>query len=269
MQSSHVPVTSKSVLTVREQANLLSSFKSMRDIALKRSFPCPFNDCKYSFDLSRPDDATLHIARMHVSKKCMWCDESRFEWWNEAQRQRHLRQKHRDKLLTTLGVSNLKILSNDASGTVAISLTQTHSPVDEIAPEAQCKPKPTIQVVDPTCKSLEKPQLFSQPTFSPLTLSSASSEEYRPEFVGSDSESERGRSRRRQKKAAAQNMSGTARGPERRAASPDWNVVLGGPDPSFVPDNKYYCSKCLRRVPKVNRKRNVKQEPSPGEDYKV
>lgn len=268
-QSSHVPVTSKSVLTVREQANLLQSFKSMRDIALKRSFPCPFDGCKYLFDPSRPDDTKIHIAHMHVSKKCIWCDESHFEWWNEAQRQRHLRQKHRDKLLTTLGVSDLKILSNDASETVVIALTRTHGPVHEVSPDTRCNPKPNLQVAVPTVKSLEQPRLLSQPSFSPLTPSPASSEEYQPEFAGSDSESERGRSRRRQKKVAAQNMANTARGPERRSASPDWNAVLGEPDPSFVPDNKYYCSKCLRRVPKANHKRNVKQEPGTGEDYKV
>ncbi|OAR02855.1 hypothetical protein LLEC1_05810 [Akanthomyces lecanii] len=267
-QSSHVPVTSKSVLTVREQANLLQSFRSMRDIALQRSFPCPFDGCKYQFNPSRPDDAKIHIARMHVSKKCIWCDESHFEWWNEAQRQRHLRQKHRDKLLITLGVSDLKIISNDASETVSIQLVQSHGPVNEVVPDTQYNPKPEIRVVVPMANSLKQPRLLSQSSFSPLTPSPASSEDFRPEFAGSDSESERGRPRRRQKKVVAQNVEKAARGPERRAASPDWNVVLGEPDPSFVPDNKYYCSKCLRRVPKANRKRNVKHEQSTGEDYK-
>lgn len=399
-QSSHVPVTSKSVLTVREQANLLQAFKSMRDIALKRAFPCPFDGCKYSFDPCRLEDAQTHIEHVHVSKKCIWCDETHFEWWNETQRQRHLRQKHRDKLLATLGVTDPKILSSNGTETVAIALTQNGGLADEVATgntdsaaachlddffcdccgrdkrtftciyekdyheticrgekasandgvfcvecgdcdntqgqgracghqpsgtsgqfcilcgidtdrfshyadmhrsscrgqgsstrpfcphcgdrlwsnddtsdhqalisahRAQCNPTPKIQVI---VKSLDQPPP-AKPRPLPLEPSPASSEDYWPDVAASDSDSERGRPRKRQKKVAARNRKKAARGPERRPASPDWNVVLGEPDPTFVPDNKYYCSKCLRRVPKANRRRNAKQAPGTEEDYKV
>ncbi|TQV98437.1 hypothetical protein IF1G_02517 [Cordyceps javanica] len=62
---------------------------------------------------------------------------------------------------------------------------------------------------------------------------------------------------------------GEARCSGRRPASPDWNVVLGEPEPFFVPDNSYYCSKCLRRVPEASRRYNAKHAPDTGKEYSV
>lgn len=398
----NVPVTSKSVLNVREQANLLKAFKSMRDIAVKRTFPCPFNGCEFSFDLSHPENASTHIARQHVSKKCIWCDETHFEWWNEAQRQRHLRYKHRDKLLQTLGVTDPKILSSSSDETVVIALTQHECLAGEVAPDfgtdapapcrveifcdscgrdnrnftsiyekeyhertcqgqilgtkgqtfcadcgdynvdgqqgqnrvcghdpnraigqfcilcgidtsllgqfadlhrsscrghgsatrpfapccgrrlcsdddtsdrqaligahrGNCNPTSKIEVV---AKSQGQTPLTGTVP-SPIAPSPASSEDYHPDAESSDSEPERGRSRERQKKAVSKKNNKANKVPDRRPASPDWSHVLGEPDPSFVPDNSYYCSKCLRRVPKANRRRNGRKAVEIGEEYKV
>lgn len=79
---------------------------------------------------------------------------------------------------------------------------------------------------------------------------------------------ERGRSRKRQSPVERQK----AKGPSpfrRRPASPDWNVVLGEPDPSFVPDHGYFCSRCLRRVPEANRRHTAKQVSAVENEYKV
>ena len=83
-----------------------------------------------------------------------------------------------------------------------------------------------------------------------------------------DAETERGRPRSRiskgkqpvtpVKKARSslpktRNKRKANQGKRQRSPSPDWNKELGEPDPGFVPDNSYYCSKCLRRVPKSTR----------------
>lgn len=76
-----------------------------------------------------------------------------------------------------------------------------------------------------------------------------------------DAGAERGRPQKQAKKRASAVKKRKEKAVEdthrRRAPSPDWAVVLGDPDPSFVPDNNYYCSKCLRRVSKPNRRRNA------------
>ncbi|KAJ6786808.1 hypothetical protein PWT90_03859 [Aphanocladium album] len=400
-QTFYTPVASKAVLTVREQVNLLQAIKSMRDIALTRSFPCPFDGCKYFFNPSRPEDAKKHIARQHVSKKCIWCDETHFQWWNEAQRQRHLREKHRDKLLAAIGASDLKILSNSSAETVVVALTQRGDMADESTPaigenaparhpveffcdscgrdnrnftcnyekeyhERVCGEKDTDPKYhnfcvdcgdyDPdnrqgrvgtcghqpnraigqfcilcgidtsllgqfgdlhrsscrgtgssarpycpyrgdqlysnddtgdhqaltsahqaSCSPAAKPQVLFKSSDqtplgetlpSPFVPSPTSSEDYHPDEDSSEVESERGRSRTRQKKAATRKNSKASKGPERRPASPDWSTLLGEPDPSFVPDNSYYCSKCLRRVPKANRRLSGKKAAEIGEEYK-
>ncbi|ATY64927.1 hypothetical protein A9K55_005232 [Cordyceps militaris] len=80
-------------------------------------------------------------------------------------------------------------------------------------------------------------------------------------------DSERGRSRKRQSAVQRQK----AKGPSplrRRPASPDWNVVLGEPDPSFVPDHGFFCSRCLRRVPEANRRHTAKQVSAVENEYK-
>ncbi|KAJ3491893.1 hypothetical protein NLG97_g5505 [Lecanicillium saksenae] len=401
-QSRYTPVTSKAVLTVREQVNLLQAFKSMRDIALSRSFPCPFDGCKYLFNPGNPEDAKTHIARQHVSKKCIWCDETHFEWWNEAQRQRHLREKHRDKLLVTIGASDLKMHANSSAETVVISLTQRGDGADEVTPDigenaparhpvgffcnscgrdnrnficsyekeyhericgdpaldsnyhnfcvdcGDCNPdnqrgrpracghepnraigqfcilcgidtsllgefadlhrsscrgtgssarpydpfhgahllsnddtsnqQATISADQAQRNAPRKIQLVTKsPEQTPLSEtipslfvpSPASSEDYRPGEDSSDAESERGRSRTRQNRAVTTLKNRKAnKDPRRRQDSPDWNVVLGEAEPSFVPDNSYYCSKCLRRVPKANRRLSGRSATEIGEEYK-
>lgn len=84
----------------------------------------------------------------------------------------------------------------------------------------------------------------------------------------SDAETDRGRPRSRinkgkqpaapAKKARSSlpktsNKNVANEGNRQRSPSPDWNEVLGEAEPDFVPDNSYYCSKCLRRVPKSTR----------------
>lgn len=405
-ETANVPVTSHSVLTVREQANLLQAFRSMRDIAVKRSFPCPFNGCTYSFNPDCPGEAHKHISRLHVSKKCIWCDETHFEWWNEAQRQRHLRQKHRDKLLATLGVSDPKLIESTTAEDITIELMQTsisggddttpvrttagpalqpielfcgacgrdkrnftcmqeknyHDrmcrsgdfvganclfciecgeyvwPTEEEAAKhgkpyrncshwpshaverycglcgidilhlgkldglhrascrgcgnasrpfcaycgdriveddstsdrqalfdahiASCSAKPSLKVVH----RILAPSPAGEPP-SPVVPSPVSSNDYQPDDdADSGSDVERGRSKKRQQKRDAAKRDKAAVRHERRAPSPDWIALLGNEDSSFVPNNSFYCSKCLRRVPKANRRRGDKDA---EQEYKV
>lgn len=42
--------------------------------------------------------------------------------------------------------------------------------------------------------------------------------------------------------------------PPRRLPSPDWRKKLGDDDPSFVPSEEYYCSKCFRKAPKKHKR---------------
>ncbi|KAM5350626.1 hypothetical protein ACJ41O_007131 [Fusarium nematophilum] len=106
--TSNVPMVTKAILTPTEQAELQRSFWEVRNVALKRTMMCPFKGCEFSYRLDEMKEMESHVKRVHLGEKCMWCDEVLFEWWDDEQRMRHLRTKHKAELVRALGINKKK-----------------------------------------------------------------------------------------------------------------------------------------------------------------
>ncbi|KIL85808.1 hypothetical protein FAVG1_10777 [Fusarium avenaceum] len=104
--SNNVPMVSKAILTATEQVELQRSLWDARNMLLKRTMQCPFENCDFTFRLDDHEARGKHTRSVHQSRKCPWCDESLFEWWDAEQKDRHMREKHSDRLKTILGLSN-------------------------------------------------------------------------------------------------------------------------------------------------------------------
>jgi hypothetical protein len=104
--SNNVPMVSKAILTATEQAELQRSLWDARNMLLKRTMQCPFKNCDFTFRLDDQEAREKHTQTIHQSRKCPWCDESLFEWWDAEQKDKHMREKHGDRLRTILGLSN-------------------------------------------------------------------------------------------------------------------------------------------------------------------
>lgn len=124
--SENVPQVSRAILTPSEQARLQSSFWQMRNLALKRTLTCMFKDCGFSYRLGDEKALNQHLHLHHLARKCTWCDEPLYEWWNEQQRADHMRRSHKSKLLETLGVKNASLEDCASKGSVVIPLKRVH-----------------------------------------------------------------------------------------------------------------------------------------------
>ncbi|KAF5025852.1 hypothetical protein F66182_2074 [Fusarium sp. NRRL 66182] len=101
---SNVPMISKAILTPTEQAELQNAFWNVRNIVLKRTMICPFGGCNFTFRLDEKEAVEQHAQMAHRSRKCPWCEESLFEWWDNEQRDAHMREKHSDALKRILSL---------------------------------------------------------------------------------------------------------------------------------------------------------------------
>ncbi|KAF4973139.1 hypothetical protein FSARC_483 [Fusarium sarcochroum] len=102
--SSNVPMVSKAILTPTEQAELQRNFWDLRNMMLKRTMQCPFKDCGFAFRLDEKECMKTHMLAVHQSRKCNWCDENLFEWWDKDQKEAHMRKKHSYELKKILGL---------------------------------------------------------------------------------------------------------------------------------------------------------------------
>ncbi|KAF9772353.1 hypothetical protein IL306_009950 [Fusarium sp. DS 682] len=100
-------------LTATQQADLQTKFWEARNMLLKRTMRCIFEDCDFTFRLDDHEARKRHTLQAHKSRKCPWCDEPLFEWWDKAQVTKHMREKHADELKQILGITG-----NAAPGTV-------------------------------------------------------------------------------------------------------------------------------------------------------
>lgn len=94
--SDSVPVLSTQVLTPTEQRRLQETVFEMRSLALNRAQPCPFRPCSKHFTI---DDAGRqhfrdHIQNTHIDKKCPFCDDRMFGYYDERAKQLHFYEKH-------------------------------------------------------------------------------------------------------------------------------------------------------------------------------
>lgn len=94
--SDSVPVLSTQVLTPTEQRRLQETVFEMRSLALNRAQPCPFRPCNEHFTI---DDAGRqhfrdHIQSTHIDKKCPFCDDRMFGYYDERTKQQHFYEKH-------------------------------------------------------------------------------------------------------------------------------------------------------------------------------
>lgn len=94
--SDSVPVISTQVLTPTEQRRLQETVFEMRSLALNRAQPCPFRPCSKHFTI---DDAGRqffrdHIQSTHIDKKCPFCDDKMFGYYDERTKQQHFYEKH-------------------------------------------------------------------------------------------------------------------------------------------------------------------------------
>ncbi|KAM0551863.1 hypothetical protein ACHAPJ_008199 [Fusarium lateritium] len=102
--TSNVPMVSKAILTPTEQAELQRNFWDLRNMMLKRTMQCPFKDCDFVYRLDEKASIKAHLLTVHQSRKCNWCDESLFEWWDNDQKEAHMRKKHSYELKKILGL---------------------------------------------------------------------------------------------------------------------------------------------------------------------
>lgn len=122
---SNLPMIEKSVMTVKEQAELLRAFRSVRSIALNRHFPCPFDGCHYQCRPGEEELTRTHFERAHMNKKCPFCDEPQYWWWSREQKTRHMRSKHRNYLMDILGVRSASLIRDDGTTKFVIPLKKT------------------------------------------------------------------------------------------------------------------------------------------------
>ncbi|KAF7556480.1 hypothetical protein G7046_g6299 [Stylonectria norvegica] len=103
--TSSVPMVSLGLLTPTEQAELQRQFTEVRNIALSRIITCPFKDCRFSTRLDEQELFDKHAKEKHQSEKCNLCDEPLWRYWDQAEKDRHLREKHKEQLINALGLS--------------------------------------------------------------------------------------------------------------------------------------------------------------------
>jgi hypothetical protein len=92
-----VPMVSKAVLTPSEQRELQVNFHAMRNLNLTRIRICQYQGCNFQ---CRSDDtkSLLDHQETHVSYRCPWCPDKLFQHSHAKSRDKHLREKHADKL---------------------------------------------------------------------------------------------------------------------------------------------------------------------------
>ncbi|KAK2678990.1 hypothetical protein RAB80_004171 [Fusarium oxysporum f. sp. vasinfectum] len=102
--SGNVPMISKAILTPTEQAELQRALWNTRNLLLKRTMPCIFEDCDFTCQADDHEARKQHTLEAHKSRMCPWCDEPMFEWWDKSQRMKHMREKHTRDLKNVLGL---------------------------------------------------------------------------------------------------------------------------------------------------------------------
>ncbi|KAF5977705.1 transaldolase [Fusarium bulbicola] len=102
--SGNAAMISKALLTPHEQAKLQRTLWDTRNVLLKRSIRCLFEDCDFTCRTDDHEARKKHTLEAHKSRMCPWCDEPLFEWWNKSQRTKHMREKHTKDLKDVLGI---------------------------------------------------------------------------------------------------------------------------------------------------------------------
>ncbi|KAF4959576.1 hypothetical protein FGADI_1643 [Fusarium gaditjirri] len=102
--SGNSPMMPKANLTPNEQAELQLSLWATRNLLLKRTMQCVFEDCSFTFRADDHEARKQHTMEAHKSRMCPWCDEPMFEWWDKPQRMNHMREKHTRDLKNILGL---------------------------------------------------------------------------------------------------------------------------------------------------------------------
>ncbi|KAM0360644.1 hypothetical protein ACHAP4_002730 [Fusarium culmorum] len=96
--SGNVPMYSKAILTPTEQAELQRGFGDLRNILLKRTNMCPFQGCSFTWRLDQNEELNIHVFTAHAKRKCPFCDDALFGWWDKNQQIKHLGDKHPDEV---------------------------------------------------------------------------------------------------------------------------------------------------------------------------
>jgi hypothetical protein len=102
--SGNVPMISKAILTPTEQAELQRALWDTRNLLLKRTMQCIFEDCNFTCRVDDHEARKKHTMEAHKSRSCPWCAEPMFEWWDKPQRMKHMREKHTRDLKNVFGI---------------------------------------------------------------------------------------------------------------------------------------------------------------------
>ncbi|CVK98981.1 related to transaldolase [Fusarium proliferatum] len=102
--SGNVPMILKAFLTPTEQAELQRKYWDTRNLLLKRTMQCLFEDCDFTCRVDDHEARKKHTQEAHKSRMCPWCEEPMFEWWDKAQRNKHMRERHTKDLKNVLGI---------------------------------------------------------------------------------------------------------------------------------------------------------------------
>ncbi|RFU76981.1 hypothetical protein TARUN_5228 [Trichoderma arundinaceum] len=127
-----MPMVSKAILTLTEQGELQRITWDLRNLCLNRAMRCAHEGCRFTYRLDDQQAIARHLRARHTSRKCMWCDETLVGHWDSKKINRHMREKHRDKLMEALGVSKATIRRFEGEGTISIPLQKVkrrHKPL--------------------------------------------------------------------------------------------------------------------------------------------
>lgn len=120
--TSSVPMVTKAVLTLTEQIRLQKAFWDMRNMLIGRAVECSYEDCDFNCPGDERHLLSEHLQTAHMVHGCLWCSTPLYEWWNEEQRNDHLRQKHFDKLIYILGGRNATVERHQGNRVVSIPM---------------------------------------------------------------------------------------------------------------------------------------------------
>ncbi|KYK54397.1 hypothetical protein DCS_06355 [Drechmeria coniospora] len=101
--------------------------RKLRSMLLQRIVRCPYPQCDFTIRGEENHAFESHVYKWHLARKCIWCDEPVFEWWDDERKDRHLREKHRERLMGSLGVTSGVITQRDGEEIVTIPLKQLPS----------------------------------------------------------------------------------------------------------------------------------------------
>lgn len=192
----------------------------------ERVILCPYQSCSFGYRRSEMYEMHRHLSQVHGSRRCLWCEDSlqdnsvdSDDNHGKADVTQHLREQHRHQLLESFGLADCKACVFDGRDYLMVPLDAPAKLLTQPERDASDeKIQTTTRGREPVTPEKQVNQLRSPP----LT----------------DVKQKRGR----------RNSVETSR---KRQRTEDAAVTIDAKADGFVPDEDMYCSRCLRKVPRI------------------